>query len=491
MEDGRIHSRGPELHPLLLAGLAGAAYSLAFPPFDLPGVAWVVLAPLFALAASLPPARAAVAGGFWALAATASVAPWLPATASRALALPEAAGWLVLLGVAVAPVGLVLAALCAFTAWAAPRGAATPLALGAAFGLTELARTSAWPPVPWALLGASALPEDFFQAADVLGGYGLGIAVASCNAALACALVPALRTRRAAAEALALVLLVAAIFGYGRLRAAAPAGAGTRVAVAVVQPGAQESGSDAQSDALALTRALRDRGHDLIVWPERALAGYLRERTPASDAVLALSRELPGDLVLGADHYLYAEPEPRYFASAFLLRGGALVGRHDKTRLVPFAEAAYVPGERVTALPGARAPVGALVCAELLFPKVARELARGGAELLANPSNDAWLAPAASLHLLRVARLRAIENRRALLRSTPTGVSAVIDARGRTLRRAGLGTAEVLEASVRTSRTLTPNQRFGDWPAALAVLVVAGATLRGLRGPRLQRSPHA
>jgi apolipoprotein N-acyltransferase len=476
---------------LALAGAGGGAYALAFPPFDLPGAAWVALVPLFAAAALLPPGRAAAAGGAWALAATLAVAAWLPDTLLRLFGLPASLGWLALAGVAVAPVGLAMAGLGAWTSWAARRGRAGPLALGAAFAVAELARAHAWPPTPWALLGASALPDALLQSADLVGGFGLGLLVAGCNAALACALVPALRSRRAAREALALGLLAAALAAYGARRGGAP-DEGPRLRVAVVQPGAAATRDPAPpAETLALTRALRDRGLDLIVWPENALGGYLREPTPGAQAVLALSRELPGELLLGGAHYRYAEPEPRYYASAFLLRGGALVARHDKTRLVPFAEAGYAAGERVRALAGERAAVGALVCAELLFPSVARELARGGAELLANPSNDAWLAPAASAHLLRVARLRAIENRRALLRSTPTGVSAVIDDRGRTVARTDSGAPAVLEAAVRASRSVTLTQRLGDWPAVLAVLGVAGATFRGRRGAPLPRRSHA
>jgi apolipoprotein N-acyltransferase len=490
-----MHRLGPRTRLLALAGAAGLAYALAFPPFELPGAAWLVLAPLFAGAAALPPARAAAAGLVWSLAATLAVTAWLPDTLARVFGLPAPAGWLALCGIALAPVGLAMAALGAWLSWAARRGCASPLAMGAAFALAELARAHAWPPAPWALLGASALPEALLGSADLVGGYGLGLLVASCNAALACALVPALRSRRAAAEALALALVVAALCAYGS-RGTEPAAAGApgaRLRVAVVQPGAAAAGEDPAPPAatLALTRALRDRGHDLVVWPENALGGFLRERTPGAERVLALSRELPGELLLGGAHYRYGEPEPTYFTSAFLLRAGALVARHDKTRLVPFAEAGYAPGERARVLAGERARFGALVCAELLYPGVARELARQGAELLANPSNDAWLAPAASEHLLRVARLRAVENARALLRSTPTGVSAVVDARGRVLARTGSAGPAVLEAAVPASDHATLTQRLGDWPAALAALGVAGATFRGRRGPAPSRRTHA
>jgi apolipoprotein N-acyltransferase len=473
---------------VLLAAAGGGLYALAFPPHDLPGAAVLMLVPLFVAAARLAPSRAAVAGLAWSVVATLCVGSWLPETIARFFELPLAAGWLALAGIALATVGVPSAALCAWISWAVRAGAAGPLALGAAFGLAEVARANGWPPLPWAILGTGALPERFVQAADAVGAHGLSILVAAANAALAALFVPRLRTRRAALEALALAGLCAACFAHGRARLLHEFGDGPPLSVAVVQPGFAPGHAERDraeralftGRALELTRAVRDRGHDLVVWPEHATPAYLRERTPEAETVRALSRELAGDLLLGAPHWRFAGPEPRYFTSAFLLHAGEIEGRHDKTRLVPVAEARYQPGGRPHALAGSRARVGALVCAELAFPSVARELARDGAEILANPSNDAWLAPVAAEHLLRVARLRAIETRRPLLRATPTGVSAVIDAHGGVAVRSRFGAAQVLEASVRGSRATTLVQRFGDWPVGLALVTVTGTTLHAL-----------
>jgi apolipoprotein N-acyltransferase len=479
---------------VLLAAASGGAYSLAFPPHDLAGVAGVALVPLFAAAACLAPLRAAGAGLAWSVVATLCVGAWLPGTIARFFEIPSALGWLALAGLALATVGGPLAALCAWISWSARAGVAGPLALGAAFGLTEIARAGGWPPLPWAFLGAGALPEPFVQAADAVGVNGLSILAAGANAALAALFVPRLRTRRAALETIALAALVALCVAHGRSQLERRFADGPLLSVAAVQPGlapgAGRAGVVLQERALELTRSVQDRRHDLVVWPEHALDAYLRERTPASETVRALSRDLDGDLLLGGPHWRFAEPEPRYFTSAFLLHHGEIHGRHDKTRLVPVAEARYEPGGRPRVLAGSRARVGAFVCAELVFPSVARELARGGAEILANPSNDAWLAPVASEHLLRLARLRAIENRRPLVRATPTGVSALIDAHGAVLARSGFGSAQVLEAPLRGSRATTLVQRLGDWPAWGALALVALTTLQATLAHRSRRN-HA
>jgi apolipoprotein N-acyltransferase len=426
---------------------------------------------LFCAAAVLvPPRRAALAGLVWALTATLCMCTWLPDAIARFFGVTAFLGWLALAAVGLAPVGLPMAALAAWLSWTARRGALGPLGAGAAFGLAELARTRAWPGLPYAELGASALPDALRQAADVIGVVGLSMLVAACGAALTALFVPAMRTRRASLEAAALAAALVACAVHGNRQLARTFGEGRTLSVAAVQAGSVEEAAR----SVELTRGLETHNVDLVVWPEHAIGDYLRERTPEADAVRALSRELRGDLLLGSPHWRWADPGPRYFTSAFLLHGGAVLGRHDKTRLVPLAEAGYTPGEHVHVLDGDSARVGALVCAEVLFPEIARELVRGGAQLLANPSNDAWVPRRVTEHLLRVAALRAIETRRYLIRATPTGVSAVIDPHGHVLARSDGAGAAVLEAGVRRSRAATLAVQLGDapiWPALVLVAI--------------------
>src|SRR5690606_32936706 len=170
---------------------------------------------------------------------------------------------------------------------------------------------------------------------------------------------------------------------------------------------------------------------------------------------------------------------------------GRVRGRYDKIRLVPFAESAplgprwvaddraYTPGASLAPLATGAARDGAFVCGEALFPGVARALAPAGAELLANPSTDHWCRTrdGAGQHR-RAARLRAIENRRWLVRPTTTGFSAVIDPRGRVVAKSGFGSAEVLTAEVRRSHAVTPAQVAGDAPLLAALGLVAISSVR-------------
>ena len=171
---------------------------------------------------------------------------------------------------------------------------------------------------------------------------------------------------------------------------------------------------------------------------------------------------------------------------------------------MPFAESAplgprwtadggpYTAGAALRPLATASGPVGAFVCGEALFPSVARDLARAGAVLLANPSNDHWFgAEAGAEQHLRVARLRAIENRRWLVRPTTTGVSAVIDPQGRVVTRSRAGGPEVLAATVRRSEEVTPVQRWGDAPVLAGCGILGFSSWRGARGSRGARKGDA
>jgi apolipoprotein N-acyltransferase len=126
--------------------------------------------------------------------------------------------------------------------------------------------------------------------------------------------------------------------------------------------------------------------------------------------------------------------------------------------------------------------LGAFICGESLHPEIARELAMAGAELLANPSNDYWFGhPQAAAHQLQVASLRAIENRRYLVRATSTGISAVVDPHGRTMVRSQGQGPEVLHASLRRSSAVTPYHRVGEGPLFAAAAWIALASLVSIR----------
>jgi apolipoprotein N-acyltransferase len=122
---------------------------------------------------------------------------------------------------------------------------------------------------------------------------------------------------------------------------------------------------------------------------------------------------------------------------------------------------------------------GVLVCNEAMLPEVARARVRAGADILLSPSNDSWIAGQGfAEHMLAVVGLRAIEQRRYLIRASTSGPSAVIDPWGRAAVRTPVGRPAVLLGGVRPQQELTVYARLGDSFAAGSALIVAAALLR-------------
>lgn len=192
---------------------------------------------------------------------------------------------------------------------------------------------------------------------------------------------------------------------------------------------------------------------DLVVWPETALPFYLAENVFLND-IITLAKSSPELTILtGALHReKSSENSPtKYFNSAFFIDStGLKKERYDKQHLVPFGE--YIPLKRVLPFlaplvetladftPGRdhkpitcrKTRVGVLICFESIFPNLARQQTKAGAEFLVNLTNDAWYGKSsAPWQHLAMAVFRAVENRRSLARAANTGVSVFIDPLGR------------------------------------------------------------
>ncbi len=481
--------------------LSGVLYALLVPAGAGALLSFVALIPLLLACATTTPRRAFVLGGLFGLTATLGIAWWFPGMVERYFGVTPLFAWLGLIAVGATIDALPYALFGAWLAGAARRGRLTPLGVGAAWALAELARVHEPIANPYALLAYAQHGTAFAQAADLAGPYGVGLLVAAVNAALAAQLAPGLaqgRPRRALAYTTAALL---AVFAYGELRLSQSFGDGQPLRVALVQ-GAVARGLNwdrATRDAnlaryLELNAQAAHGDAELVFWPEFAVDFYLSEETLERARLLDGVRAGGADVVLGAARYDFAPNETRYFNSVYSIDGGGrlLTGRYDKQRLVPFAESAplgdwlrassatYVPGDAPHVLDTRRVRVGAFVCAEALYPEVARGLARAGAELLANPSNDYWFgAPQARLEQLESAAFRAIENRRYLVRATSTGVSAVIDPQGRISARSLGEGPEIVSASLERSGAVTLYQRLGDAGVAAGCLVFAALGLVG------------
>lgn len=138
-----------------------------------------------------------------------------------------------------------------------------------------------------------------------------------------------------------------------------------------------------------------------------------------------------------------------------------------------FGQGDYRPGKSLTPLEVNGKSFGILICFESLFPEITKSFVLNGAQFLVNITNDGWygksLGPVEHFELLRY---RAIESERFVIRSAKTGISAIIDSKGRVLKRIGLFKRGYFIYEVPLKNNFTPYTRYGDIIVYLAFLIV-------------------
>jgi apolipoprotein N-acyltransferase len=233
---------------------------------------------------------------------------------------------------------------------------------------------------------------------------------------------------------------------------------------------------------------------DLIIWPESAVPAYLDEiDTGYLEGLRRVSQTARVDFLLGV---VERDKDRRHYYNS-VVSISPQPGIYRKRHLVPFGE--YPPLEPVFSwlmrnfqIPmsdfSAGAPnqaplfaagqkIGVSVCYEDAFgEEVIRALP--SATLLVNVSEDAWFGDSLAPHQrIQMARMRAIETGRPLLRAANTGPSVVIDHHGRVTARAPQFQTHVLAASVQPMQGETPYVRFGNWPIVLWVFFMVAAAM--------------
>ncbi len=392
--------------------------------------------------------------------------------------------------------------------WRAPAWAAA-LLLGLGWYLLEWLRGWLFTGFAWTPLSAAFAPwPALLQGASILGAYGLSGLFAGLAALAGLGLAQGGR-RRLLLPGVAALGLLALWIGGGRVLACAPspfAGDGTDVVLVQGNLNQNVKWEPRMQRAtieryLTLSRgALEALGPDrdvaLLVWPETSMP-FDMERAPAFVAPLrALCRLERADLITGSIGVDAATR--KYLNRAYLILADGTDGaRYEKEHLVPFGEytpplldlpflrpllqgvGTFVPGSATAPLALSRSAAeeglvpGLLICYESLFPEIARDRVRDGANVLVNISNDAWFGrTSAPWQHLHAAVLRAVEFGRPLLRATNTGVSAFVDSCGRVVSHSGLFVAATLHARVSAETGMTVFFRLAPWLPACALAMV-------------------
>lgn len=245
---------------------------------------------------------------------------------------------------------------------------------------------------------------------------------------------------------------------------------------------------------------------DLTIWPETAMPFIFERELLAARHIRALPPLTGSALLFGAVSMNDAD---RFQNSAYLIeKNGIKTGVYHKVHLVPFGEytpfLSYFPFlKELTAAGGDFAPgdghvpiktdigaIGLLICYEGVFPSIAVDTVRRGAHVLVNLTNDAWYdRTSAPFQHFAFYVFRAIETDRYLLRAANTGISAIIDPKGRTVAKTRIFVENVLKGHFGMKNTQTFYVRFGDYFIILSLLWLAVAMFTGWRSKSTRPAP--
>ncbi len=520
-----IVARGPA-HALAFA--SGFAYFLAFPGVDLWPLSFVALVPLIVALRGASVGRATASGWVAGFTMTLFGFYWLNEMLVTFSGFPTALCWLFVVILSGYQAGRM--ALCGWLyARAARRGWPPGLVFAAAFAASELAFPLLF---PWTYAATVHQVPALLQLAELGGPIAVVMVMVGANLVLAEPILGWLEARQAGpttrprARAAArterwrrcarwTALVVGALL-YGAVRIPqvdAAVAAAPKATVGIVQANMSLFGKRSEKVEglrrhLRLTQQLREAGPlDLVVWSETSVMSALPEAEAAEALRERVTARLGVPAIVGAVLYRPV-PGPRQFAmynSGLLADADGVVCpdcRYDKQYLLAFGEylplgdwlpilyewspnsGHFSPGTSLRPLPLGERQIALFICYEDILPAFVNRIVRSGTpDLLVNMTNDAWFGDSTEpwIHFA-LAKLRAIEHRRFLVRSTNSGVSGFVDPVGRTVRHGGTFREEAFTAEIAWLRAGTPFAVLGNAPWWLLALAVFAAGFRNAPG---------
>ena len=521
---------------LLLVLISAILYVVSFPLWNAGFAAFFALVPLFwAIESTRSIPRAMGYGVVWGALVSAGMGYWLlPTLVTHFGIRPPLAGLFFLVSV-VLPVCLIYAFLVAVYCFVHHRHLAWyAIVVPSLWILAEYIKEMIPVLIPWGGIGYAALPfHRFVQIADLGGVHGVTAVIVLINAVmwyvvrnvfpmsvvpcksliwLNCS--PVLKRKFLFSPAIALIFAVCLPLVYGHYRLSRmdeaindKAAAGQQVQAVLVQGNFD---LDERWSGMGFYRRLQtylemstrdsgdigagnaeDRKARVIVWPETTL----NEPARLSDSLFRQIMALIGkDALLVSGGLSQDDATGQVTNCAYLVSGEGALTRYDKRILLPYAETTlwvdwlgqyytapseFSPGRTPPSMETPHGTVGMSICFEILYPGYIAGSVNSGASVLINMSNDAWFgdSPMPYMHL-NAARMRAIENRRFLLRAANSGVSAVIAPSGQISARTELFHRQRIGGDFVHLDMITPYTRYGDWLVFFAGCMLAVALLR-------------
>jgi len=385
---------------------------------------------------------------------------------------------------------------------------------------------------PWGLLGYTQAGNlHVIQVADVFGVYGVSFVLAFSSGVIAFAWMHcrglkwrdrAIGRQTAVGAVFLMVLVLSLVFIYGKMRIDETdklISDSETINAATIQGNIDqaEKWDMVFRESIILTylrlseQAARSTPLDLVVWPETSAPFYFNYDEDLTGMVMSGVQSMGPYFIIGSPTVEFFGPDDFYYNSAYLISPhNEASGRVDKVHLVPFGE--YVPfrkwlpfinplveqvgefktGKMGDTLAWSPADIGVLICYEIIFPELAASLVKNRAGLLVNITNDAWFGKTgAPWQHFDMAVFRAVENRRALLRSANTGVSGWIDPVGRVVATSGLFVEAAMTASVPVVQGYTTfYTRHGDIFVLCCFIAMTGIAMVSLFKFKLKGGLH-
>lgn len=372
----------------------------------------------------------------------------------------------------------------------------------------EFIRSYALTGFPWSSLGYSQYRFlSLIQIADITGIYGISFIIVAFNAAIADLFIlkkreekmPLLSRFWVTSSMVALLLSLIFIFIYGqvRLNQERP---GNVVRAALIQGNIEQDKKwlpEYQSAVIGVYKHLSVQAMayspSIVIWPETALPFYFGYEKGLTRDFLSFQRELKTYLLTGSviiKDLPLKKTEATLTNSAILLdRGGNITYIYDKIHLVPFGEYVplkkvlffidklvagigdYTPGTKIIRANTDFGSFGTFICYEIIFPGLVRKFYSKGGDFIVTITNDAWFGRTAGPYQhFSMAVLRAVENRKPVLRVANTGISGYIDSNGRIIKATPLFERLFAIVDMKTDGTRTIYSRYGDIFAYLCLI---------------------
>ncbi|EFK07181.1 apolipoprotein N-acyltransferase [delta proteobacterium NaphS2] len=489
---------------LLLAILSGLLLTASFPPGKFSFLAWIALIPLFISLRDKRPRSAFKLGFIGGFFHYLTLLYWVIVVLGRYGNLHMAISLLALL-----LLSLFLALYPGLFSALASQMVGTRFSfffMAALWVSLEFLRAHLFTGFPWCLLGYTQYERlAVIQIADLTGVYGISFLIVLVNGLIFQSFFMKNRSLHTFLkwEWLFVALLVTGTIFYGFQKLAqkkAGKQSDPHLNAAVIQadidqsvkwkPSYQRKTLETYFRLSSLAAPLKPA---LIVWPETALPFFYQDAPAFSSQMRHFADRIGATLVFGSPAYERKNRRIEYYNRAYMITPGiSSAGYYDKRHLVPFGE--YVPlkkylpflnqlvqaagnfvsGGRQGPLMKKDLSLGVLICFEAIFPELARDLARDGAQVLVNITNDAWFgATSAPYQHLSMAVFRSVETGLPMIRAANTGFSAFIGPSGKILSRSALFEEAVLDQSVPFSPSppATLYTRMGDLFAGALLLI--------------------